>query len=119
MHASCAPEVEHFVGLTCPRRGSERPGPRQKGNDAIDSDRKLRHKLVQRLNVEITALTRMTATTLPDDEMNRRLDELFTAVGRLAHAPALNAADIDVKLTILCRHLREHLDPDDRSAVLR
>ena len=69
----------------------------------MDSDRELRDTLVQRLNAEITALTRMTATTLPDDEMNRRLDELFTTVDRLAHAPALNATDLDVKLTILCR----------------
>lgn len=84
----------------------------------MSSERVPRGTLVQRLNVEITAQIRSTAATLPDDEMIRRLDELFTTVGRLAHAPALNSSDLDVKLTVLCRQLREHLDPDDRGAVL-
>jgi hypothetical protein len=50
--------------------------------------------------------------------MNEHLDELSTTICRLAHAPALSAADLDLKLSALCRRLRDNLDPDDRGAVL-
>ena len=77
-----------------------------------------RQTLIQRLHDEIAALTRATAFPQSDDAMNERLDELFTAVCRLTHAPALTTTDLDLKLSTLCRRLRDNLDPDDRGAVL-
>ena len=74
--------------------------------------------LVQRLHDEIAALTRATAFPQPDDEMTATVEELITIIGRLAHAPSLTAIDLDRKLSVLCRRLRDHLDPDDRGAVL-
>jgi hypothetical protein len=67
---------------------------------------------------EINALTRSIAGPLTDATMNVRLEELFAATVSLTHFPAASFADLDHKLDILCRRLREFLDPDDRGATL-
>jgi hypothetical protein len=40
------------------------------------------------------------------------------AAARLAQAPATSTGDLSLKLDVLCRRLREFLDPDDRGGVL-
>lgn len=82
------------------------------------SDTTGQNSLVQRLHDEVAALTRATALPQTDEAMTTRLDQLFGAACRLAQAPAVTATDLDLKLAVLCRRLREHLDPDDRGAVL-
>ena len=74
--------------------------------------------LLQQLSDEIAALTRTTAAPQSDAATNARIDELFDLTIRLAQAPVLSAADLDLKLAVLCRRLREHLEPDNRGAVL-
>ncbi len=71
--------------------------------------------LAHRLSAEIATLTRASAAALPDDQMNHHLEEIFSTVTRLAHARVLSAADIDLKLSVLCRRLREDINPDDRA----
>jgi hypothetical protein len=67
---------------------------------------------------EINTLTRAIAAPVPDREMNRLLDELFAATTALTHFPSQTVSDLDRKLDILCRRLREFLEPDDHAAVL-
>jgi hypothetical protein len=67
---------------------------------------------------KIARLTYAVAQPATDAEVNRRLDELFAATASLAQLPAREPADIDLKLDVLCRRLREFLDPQDRGAVL-
>lgn len=74
--------------------------------------------LVQRLHDEVAALTRATAFPQSDDVMTARVDALFTVSTRLSQAPSLTAVDLDLKLSVLCRRLRDQLDPDDRGGVL-
>ena len=67
---------------------------------------------------EINALTLSIAGPLSDAEMNARLEELFAATVSLTHFHARSFADLDHKLDILCRRLREFLEPDDHSSTL-
>ena len=76
------------------------------------------YTLVQRLHGEVSALTRATAFPQSDDAMTARVDALFTVSTRLSQAPSLTAADLYLKLSVLCHRLRDQLDPDDRGGVL-
>ncbi len=74
--------------------------------------------LVRALFKEV--LRNLSAVAVPssDDEMNERVEVLFTTTTRIAQAPAGNLAEITLKLNLLCRRLRDHLEPDDRGGVL-
>jgi hypothetical protein len=74
--------------------------------------------LVRNLVRNIEALERKIAQPASDQTMNRRIAALFAATASLAQAPATSANDLALKLDILCRRLREFLDPDDRGGVL-
>jgi hypothetical protein len=82
-----------------------RPGKRPESQVAV-----VAHKIAR--------LTYAVAQPAKDAEMDRRLDELFAATASLTQLPAREAADIHLKLDVLCRRLREFLDPEDRGAVL-
>jgi hypothetical protein len=67
---------------------------------------------------DIAAITRQMAGSRTDHHMNRHAEELFTAITSLAHAPATNGKDLAAKLEVLCRRLREFVNPDQRGEVL-
>lgn len=74
--------------------------------------------LVRRLVNEIGALTRRANQSLSDKEMDEVCERLLASSAHLVNAPASDVLDIDLKLAILCRRLRDHLDPEDQGAVV-
>lgn len=74
--------------------------------------------LIARLCRQIKDLSRATARPAPDAEMLRRVGDLYSAVTRLAQAPATDPAELLLKIEVLCRRLREDLDPLDRGSAL-
>ena len=55
---------------------------------------------------------------LSDKEFEGVSDALFASSTHLANVSAVNFQDLDLKLAILCRRLRDQIDPEDRTAVL-
>lgn len=82
---------------------------------------KKKHKsvgLVLRLVSEIGALMRRANQPLSDEEMDEVCERLLSSSAHLVNAPASDARDIDLKIAILCRRLRDQLDPEDQGAVV-
>jgi hypothetical protein len=74
--------------------------------------------LVERHHRQVIKLINAIAIPQSDEAMNQALSELFAATTNLANSPTINPKDLNLKLDILCRRLRDHLDPDDRGSVL-
>jgi hypothetical protein len=74
--------------------------------------------LVARLHAEASRLVVSIASPASDERMGTLLDELFVVITRLAQAPARDAKDLSMKLDVLCRRLREDVDPENRGDVL-
>jgi hypothetical protein len=74
--------------------------------------------LEKRLVAEIAVLTRRSSVSLSDKEMDEVCEALLSSSAHLVNAPACDAFEIDLKLAMLCRRLRDQLDPEDRAAVI-
>ena len=74
--------------------------------------------LLTRLAASLEATHQTMLGPHTDQSMNDLVDEAFLCTTRISQAPAASIDDLALKLTVLCRRLREHLDPDDRGGVL-
>lgn len=74
--------------------------------------------LVKRIVNEIAMLTRRANQSLSDREMDEVCERLLSSSAQLVDAPASDAQDINLKLAILCRRLRDQLDPEDWGAIV-
>lgn len=74
--------------------------------------------LVKRLVNEIAMLARRANQSLSDGEMDEVCERLLSSSAHLVNAPASDAQDINLKLAILCRRLRDQLDPEDHGAIV-
>lgn len=74
--------------------------------------------LVARLASSLEETLLATRGSLPDEVMNERLGEACATTTRIAQVPATTVADLSLKLSVLCRRLRDDLDADDRCGVL-
>lgn len=74
--------------------------------------------LLTRLVASLEATQQTMLRPHTDQSMNDLVDEAFLCTTRISQAPGASIGDLGLKVTVLCRRLREHLDPDDRGGVL-
>jgi hypothetical protein len=83
----------------------------------MGTKRQKHNSLIMALSRELEGLLRL-CEPMREAVMARRLDEIAAVTTGLAHAQATDLAEVEVKLRILCRRLREFVDPDNIGAVL-
>ena len=91
------------------RRDAGRPSLRAPGEVAT---------LVATLYAQLIGLLRERTQPLPDRRSDELTAEVFEATVQISNAPAECAADIDLKLAVLCGRLREHLHPEHHGELV-
>jgi hypothetical protein len=80
--------------------------------------RTLAKSLIEQIYERVMLLEAMSAESCPEQDMGKRLDDLFSAATMLSQAPAGSIGDVALKLDVLCRRMRESTSPEHSGEVL-
>lgn len=80
--------------------------------------KKQRTSLIQRVVFDLWRGASTDTRGLSDEAVAELCEKVLSRTSYLAEIPSQNSRDLELKFGVLCRRLREHLDPDDAEPVL-